>query len=65
LRSSYWDEFVWDNFVWDGKEVSPTEIEMLGTGENVAIRISSSSDLFKPFTVNSIILHYSMRRGLR
>jgi hypothetical protein len=65
LRSSYWDEFVWDNFVWDGKEVSPTEIEMLGTAENIAIRISSSSDLFKPFTVNSIILHYSMRRGLR
>jgi hypothetical protein len=65
LRSSYWDEFTWDNFVWDGKEVSPTEIEMLGTGENIAIRISSSSDLFKPFTVNSIIIHYSMRRGLR
>ena len=65
LRSSYWDELTWDNFVWDGKEVSPTEIEMLGTAENIAIRISSSSDLFKPFTVNSIILHYSMRRGLR
>jgi hypothetical protein len=65
LRSSYWDTFTWDNFVWDSKEVSPTEAEMLGAAENIAIRISSSSNLFRPFTVNSIILHYSMRRGLR
>lgn len=65
LRSSYWDEFTWDDFVWDAKELSPNEIEMTGTGENVAIRISSVSPLFGPFTVNSIILHYTLRRGLR
>lgn len=65
LRSPFWDAMVWDNFIFDGRDVAPTEVEMSGTGENVAISISSVSDAFKPFTVNSIIVHYSLRRGLR
>ena len=65
LRSSYWDEMVWDNFVWDGSDISPSEIEVKGTAENLAIRVSSNSALFEPFTVNNIIVHYTLRRGLR
>jgi hypothetical protein len=65
LRSSYWDEMSWDNFVWDGSDISPSEVEVTGTAENMAIRISSVSDLFEPFTVNNIIVHYTQRRGLR
>jgi hypothetical protein len=65
LRNSYWDSMTWDNFVFDGNELSPSEIEVDGTAENIAISVSSVSDLFKPFTVNSILIHYSLRRGLR
>jgi hypothetical protein len=65
LRASYWDDFTWDNFVWDGTDISPSEVEVRGTAENMAIRISGSSPLFEPFTVNSIIVHYTLRRGLR
>lgn len=65
LRSVYWDSFAWDAFVWDGKDISPSEVEMNGTAENLAIRISSVSELLKPFTVNSVIVHYTPRRGLR
>lgn len=65
LRSSYWDSMTWDNFVWDGSDVSPSEIDVTGTAENMAVRISSTSDLFQPFTVNSVIVHYTPRRGLR
>jgi len=65
LRSAFWDSFTWDQFVWDGKELSPNEVDVTGTAENIAIRISSVSAILKPFTVNSIILHYSFRRGLR
>ncbi len=65
LRASYWDEWIWDEFVWDGSDIAPSEVEVKGTAENIAIRISSVSDLLEPFTVNSIIVHYSMRRGLR
>lgn len=65
LRSAYWDNMTWDNFVWDGSDISPSEVEMQGSAENVAIRLSSVSTIFQPFTVNSIIVHYTMRRGLR
>ena len=65
LRSAYWDSMTWDNFVWDGSDISPSEIEVTGTAENIAVRISSVSALFEPFTVNNIILHYTPRRGLR
>jgi hypothetical protein len=65
LRASYWDDFTWDEFVWDGSDIAPSEVEVKGTAENMAIRISSVSDIFEPFTVNSIIVHYTFRRGLR
>lgn len=65
LRSSYWDEMIWDNFVWDGTDIAPTEIEVTGTAVNMAIRISSNSDLLQSFTVNNVIVHYTLRRGIR
>lgn len=65
LRSAYWDELTWDEFVWDARDLSPTEVDIDGTAENIALRISSTSDMFQSFTLNSVILHYSMRRGIR
>jgi hypothetical protein len=65
LRASYWDEWIWDEFVWDGSDIAPSEVEVRGTAENIAIRLSTVSDLLEPFTVNSIIVHYTLRRGLR
>jgi hypothetical protein len=65
LRSGYWDALQWDNFVFDGNEISPSEVEVIGTAENMSVLISSVSDLFQPFTLNSIFLHYSFRRGIR
>ena len=65
LRSSYWDEMIWDNFVWDGTDIAPSEIEVTGTAVNMSIRISSNSDLLPSFTVNNIIVHYTLRRGIR
>jgi hypothetical protein len=65
LRASFWDSLEWDNFVFDGNDLIPSEVELAGTAENLGIRISSVSNLIQPFTVNSIILHYTPRRGLR
>ena len=65
LRSSFWDSMVWDNFVWDGRDLAPSEVEINGTAENIAVRISCVSALLDPFTVNSLIIHYTLRRGLR
>jgi len=60
-----WDNFTWDNFTWDGSSVQPNEVEMIGTAENVAITIRSTSPYWQPFTINSIITHYSPRRMMR
>jgi hypothetical protein len=66
LRAGFnWDGFTWDNFVWDGSNVSPSEVDVNGTAENIAVRFTSVSNLWQPFTVNSVILHYTPRRGLR
>lgn len=65
LVASYWDAVSWDSFVWDGRTLAPSEVEVNGTAENIAVRISSISDIYPSFTVNSVILHYTLRRGLR
>ena len=65
LVASFWDNANWDAFIWDGRTLAPSEVEIEGTAENIALRIASISDIYQPFTVNSVILHYSARRGLR
>lgn len=65
LAASFWDSVSWDSFVWDGRTLAPSEVELTGTGENIAVQIACNSDYYEPFTINSLILHYSMRRGLR
>jgi hypothetical protein len=62
---AYWDTFVWDLFIWDGKVLAPTEVEMAGTAENVGLRFFGESNYIGEFTLNSVIFHYTMRRGLR
>lgn len=62
---SYWDAIFWDAFVWDGRTLAPTDVEIKGTGQNIVLRVASDADYFQPFTINSVILHYTMRRGLR
>ena len=65
LLASFWDSVYWDNFVWDGRTLAPSEVEVKGTAENIAVRIASVSAIYQPFTINSVILHYTPRRGLR
>lgn len=65
LFSSAWDVSTWDQFFWDSAGISPTECEMGGTAENVALTFVSTGTYFDTFTINSAIVHYSPRRGLR
>lgn len=63
--SSRWDEATWDEFVWDGRSLSPSEFDLEGSAENIAIRIDCNSKIMLPFTMNSIIIHYTNRRFVR
>ena len=60
-----WDVSAWDSFVWDGLTLSPTEVEVEGTAENIKVSLHATTDYLYPFVLNSLILHYSDRRGLR
>lgn len=60
-----WDSFVWDNFTWDGQTLSPTDVDMVGTAENVQVIITSTTNYIPAFNINSVIYQYTPRRGLR
>jgi hypothetical protein len=61
----HWDSFQWDSFQWDGSGLTPTDVDLTGTAENIRVTISSGTDYIAAYTVNSIVYHYSMRRGMR
>ena len=65
FSSVYWGAFTWGQFFWGGRGLFPTEVEMFGTAENVQITIGSDSADYQAYSVNSVILHYSPRRGMR
>ena len=60
-----WDTFTWDSFTWDGQTLTPTEIDMVGTAENVQITVASTTAYIGAYTINSVIQHYTPRRGMR
>ena len=65
FNPSFWDSLNWDSFFWDGRGLAPSEVEMVGTSENIQVMVYSSSTYCAPFTLNSFIMHYTPRRGLR
>jgi hypothetical protein len=62
-----WDSGInWDgSFVWDGQTLFPTRASMTGTGENVQVTLATTGNYIDAFQINSIVYHYSDRRGLR
>jgi len=65
FNPAFWDSFVWDAFIWDGKSLSPSELDLSGTAENIALLVSGSSDFIYPFTLSGSFLHFSPRRNMR
>lgn len=60
-----WDAFTWDNFTWDGQTLMPTDVDMTGTAENVQTILSSTTNYIAAYNLNSVIYHYTPRRGMR
>lgn len=65
FQLTQWDNFTWDSFVWDGVGLAPTEADLVGTAENIAISVSHSSNYSQPFTINTMTIDYSWRRPIR
>jgi hypothetical protein len=59
-----WDAFLWDEFTWDETNLSPAEMVLEGSAENISIAIYGDSRLTEPFTVNSAAIHYTPQKVL-
>lgn len=60
-----WDSFTWDEFVWDGSNLMPSDVDEVGTAENIQVAITSGTNYMSSYTLDSVIHHYSLRRGIR
>mgnify|MGYP003643001990 FL=1 len=65
FSSAAWDTMVWDNFVWDGSVLSPSNIDLSGSGENISMIFSSSSNYYAPLTFSGAQLRQVLRKQLR
>lgn len=63
--NAFWDSFSWDSFFWDGRTLLPAEQDLTGTAENLSLIIRGSSDLYRPYTINSAIVQFNPRRLMR
>lgn len=61
----FWDSFTWDQFQWDGVALTPSELDMTGSAENMGVVILSNSDYFASSTLSGVTFHYTPRRILR
>lgn len=65
LGTVLWDDFIWDSFVWDGVTLSPSNLKLEGSAENISLVIRKNSDFFFPMSITGAMIRYSFRRQLR
>lgn len=65
LNPGMWDVGNWDTGTWDGTTLTPTYFDMVGSAENVSIKVRSNSDYFSSTRISGAIFHYSPRRIIR
>lgn len=58
----FWDAFTWDSFTWDSPLITPPRYDLNGTSQNISVLFFTKDALSEPFTIQSLILHYSPRR---
>jgi hypothetical protein len=66
LNQIFWDSFIWDEFTWDGDQpLRPLHLAINGDGQNLAVKITSSSDSYSPLKFSGYFLEFSLLRMLR
>ena len=58
----YWDSFTWDEFTWDSPIVGLPKFQLSGSSQNISLLFTSNDALSLPFTLQSVVLHYTPRR---
>lgn len=65
LGQSFWDSFVWDTFIWDGVNLSPSNMKIEGSAENISLVMRKDSDYLAPVNITGAMIRYTHRRQLR
>lgn len=58
----FFDNDDWDEFFWDGQTVASGRVDLRGTGENISFQIYNESAKAEPWSIQSLIVHYDLRR---
>jgi hypothetical protein len=58
----FWDTAFWDDFFWDAEIFSSRGITLSGTGKNISVLFYGNSDRIRPFTIQTLEIHYIPRR---
>lgn len=58
----FWDQFTWDQFTWDSPLISPPRYDIRGTSQNISLLFFTKTKYSSPFTMQSVMMHYTPRR---
>jgi hypothetical protein len=59
---AYWDVGEWDVMYWDAELFSSRETELSGDGFNISVLFYGNSNVIRPFTIETLEIHYLPRR---
>ena len=59
---SFWNVGNWDEFYWDGPTANSKGIPLVGTSNNISFLVFGSSNKVRPFTIQTLEIHYIPRR---
>ncbi|GAA0586747.1 hypothetical protein ACFQH5_20200 [Halomonas salifodinae] len=58
----YWNDSNWDEFRWDAEVFSSRGVPIAGSGRNISLLFYGNSKFIRPFTIQTLELHYLARR---
>lgn len=58
----YWEVDNWDEFYWDAATSSSEGVSLAGTGNNISVLVYGNSKLIRPFTIQTLEIHFIPRR---
>ncbi|MDP1931901.1 MAG: hypothetical protein Q8L60_10630 [Gammaproteobacteria bacterium] len=58
----YWAVDNWDEFYWYAATSSSEGVSLAGTGNNISVLVYGNSHLIRPFTIQTVEIHYIPRR---
>lgn len=58
----FWDQFTWDQFTWDSPFITPPRFDLNGTSQNISLLFFSKDAYSEPFTLQSVLMHFTLRR---